>query len=518
MAQRKKNVFQSALSVTVSLYVYAFVVSIFLSFSAATWLFGFVITKLGGKIELLLSWLLVFGLVYALDRFVSIRHSVNAIMNSENPEDSKELKKLSSWFLGFTALAIAAVFLSGFFAENMAFAAVKSAAVRGVSVKMVQEGSQNRQGNNGAAKLNEFLFSPQGVSIKICASLADKSETFGYFLERKWTAPELKAAEWLIAANSAQIEALKNIIAGSDYLQVISLPLTGLKDPERLNAYGYSFLEEYARQMAIGAKISVSKGKDREAVESLAAIVKLYKLLRGDDSGLITKSAGVKVQSVLAPAFAVMLSNDKAFTLSRPLMLDVILNAGNELTSNALKQETGLAIEKYRLIKLNRALMKPLTGISGPLAGLSSVTGALDISFYRLISDYFDASDELNIRQHTSVKALPYWPYLFTKAMEPDIIRFYRDETLSLASLKSLYALEMVKDFRVKLGRFPKSIQEVQVNISQGGLKDPYGHGDDFHMVIKGDYLVLYSIAGNRIDDNGSISDNKDIGHLLILK
>lgn len=518
MPVKKNNFFQSVLSVTISLYIYAFVVSLFFSFSVSTWLFGFVITRLGGKIEMFLAWLLVFGIVYIFDGFVGIGPRVRSIMGSEKPEESKDLQTLSKWFLGFTVMTIAAVFLSGFFAENLAFGAVKAASNKGVSVKLVQDGSVNRKGINAAEKMNDFLFSPRGVSIKISASLALKTETFGYYLERKWTKDELKAAQDLISANSAGIKELENIISGSDYLQVVTLPLTGLKDLDRLNAYGYSFLEEYARQLAIREKIEVSAGMDKEAVGSLAAVVKLYELLRGDNSGFISKSAAIKVQSVLAPAFAVMLSHDRAFALCRRPMLDVILNARNELTRNALKQETGLLVEKYRLIKLNQRLMKPLTGVSGPLAALSTLTGALDISFYRLISDFFDASDEINIREYTNVKALPYWPYLFTKALEPDLIRFYRDETLSLASLKALYGLEMVKDFSVKLGRLPKSMAEVEKYISQAGIKDPYGHGDDFRIITKGDYLILYSIAGNNADDNGSISDNKDIGHLLYIK
>ena len=518
MSKHDKNLFQSPLAITVSLYVYAFVVSIFFTFSLSTWLFGFVITRFGGKIEYFLTWLLTFAVVYAFDGLASIAARVKAITKADKPDESPELKAMSAWFLGFTALAIVTLLVSGFLAENLAFKAVKEASAKGYNMNIIKTANTGRKGVNAAEKLDQFLFSGAGTSIQITASLAQKNETFSYFLERKWTLGEVRAASDLIDANKNSIKSLKEIISASDYLQVLDYPVTRIKEMNRHTAYGYTLLEEYARQLALEAKLMSLTHREKEAYADVQAISRLFNLLRDDSSGLVTKAAAIKVQTVLSSAFAVLMQNDAAYRLVRPLMTAVIQNAKNGLTRSGLREETALMLEKYSLIKKDRAMLKSVTGLSGPVAALSTITGALDISFYRMITDFTDASGEINIRAYTDVKALPYWPYLFTKAMEPDLIKFYRDEAFSLANLNTLYVLSLMKDHALSGGKLPASMREASKFIPANILKDPFGKDTDLLIIYKGDYLEIYSVGSNYSDEAGSIADNRDLGHLLPLK
>lgn len=515
MTGKKINIFTTPEAVTVSLYVYAFVVSLFLSFSISTWIFGFVITNLGGTVEYFMAWLLFFGIFYVFCRFASIGTRVKAVIGSEKPEETVELKALSAWFLSFTAAAIVAALASGFFAENLVFKEIQKANDKGLNISIIQKAAEGRQGINAAEKLNSFLFSQEGQPVRLAASIAVSLETFAYFLERKWTTEETGAAAALVLANKEKMEPLKAIIRESGYLQAVKLPLPAQKDLNLLTPYGYSLLEEYARQLAIEVKLSAMEGREKQAAESMKILVKMYELLKSGAGGLMSGSAAIKVQAVISPAFGAMMSYDKAYRLLKPVMTGFINTAGNGLTRSGLREETALLMEKYRLIKKNPALIKHLTGLSGPLVSLASVTGALDISFYRLIKDFSEAAEGTNIREHKNVKQLSYWPYMFTKKMEPDLKKFYRDEETGFAALKALNAICLIKEHGLKTGKLPGSIYETLTYLPEGAGLDPFGNKTLFLIIHKNESMILYSLGEDRVDNSGSLADGKDIGHVL---
>ena len=518
MSKKINGSFWPAAVIKASLYFYVFLMAIFFAFSLSAWLFGFIITRLGGKVEFFLCWLLVFGFVYAFDGFASISAGVDLIAGSSKRLESRELKALAAWLAGFTALTFLTVIGSSFLAESIAIGAVKNAAKIGISAGSIKTASETKTGINAARALNDFIFSPEGTNIRISASLEPNNENFPYFLERKWTPEETLNAGKMISSNAPQIASFRQIINGSDYLQAVTYPLEKAKYADKLNSFGYLFLEEYAKQMAVEIKLDAKTGRTEAAVENLACMTKLFELLGDDESGLVSKTAAIKVRTVLASAFAAALQDNAVYKAAKPYMDDMIAKTRDSLVNLALKEEAGVIIEKYILIKRDRALIKTLTGLSGPMVWLSTVTGALDISFYRLISDMTEDSDEINIRKYTDVNAMPDWPYLFVKNLEPDIITIFREDTVSRAYIKALYVLGLVKGNAVRSGKLPKSMQEELKHMPESGIKDPFGNGSYFLIVYKGDYMELYSIGDDRIDNSGSIADGKDIGHLLVVK